>query len=245
MSQKKEENNKQRMIHICIILGIVVLILAVAGVIILKYQVEGEKNLPFQLTKLIVVSTAEGYKKTEPAMKWDLDIDQNNDFYLAIEKNKEYKSSEIIKKVSLENFQVTGGNMAIYRPADSGLYKREDKYKVENSLVYQGDKQSNINELKIANQGGVLLFRYANQNIAAYQSQEDVEIVHDGLLLQKTGTLMEQIKTTLSFDLIIETANRVKYKASISLEVPVGNISGEGTCTFEKTDFSDVIFKRI
>ena len=56
---KISELKGKKIVHICVILGIIVLILIIAGIIMLRYQVEGETNLPFELTKMIVVSTAE------------------------------------------------------------------------------------------------------------------------------------------------------------------------------------------
>lgn len=250
MSQKEKlKGNNQKVVHICIIIAIIIVILAIAGIIILRYQVEGETNLPFSLKNLIIVSSAEGYDKENPVAKWDLTIDQTNDVYLSIEKNPNYKKSETIKNVTIENIHVEDTqnaiNMAIYRPADSGLYKKEDTYKVEGSLNYKGSKETNLNSLEIANQGGVVLFRMANQNVASYQSDEESEIIHDGTLFVKTETSLESMQATLCFDMIIETGSGIKYKATIREKIPVGNIIGEGTCTFEKTDFSDLVFKRV
>jgi len=44
---------------------IIVLIIAVIALIILKYNVEGEKNMPFKLSSIILISSAEGYQKEE------------------------------------------------------------------------------------------------------------------------------------------------------------------------------------
>ena len=53
---------------------IIVLIIAVIALIILKYNIEGEKNMPFKLSNIIVISTAEGANQKENkrvAMKLD------------------------------------------------------------------------------------------------------------------------------------------------------------------------------
>ena len=44
---------------------IIVLIIAVIGLLILKYEVEGEKNMPFKLSSVLVLSNAEGYQEKE------------------------------------------------------------------------------------------------------------------------------------------------------------------------------------
>ena len=61
-----EENSRlKKIIKRSILILVVVLAIAVIGLIILKYNVEGEQNMPFQLSELLVVSTAEGYQEKE------------------------------------------------------------------------------------------------------------------------------------------------------------------------------------
>ena len=68
---------------------IIILIIAVIALIILKYNVEGEKNMPFKLSSIILISNAEGYQEKEnKEYLWDTEIYQINDIYLNIEKNK-------------------------------------------------------------------------------------------------------------------------------------------------------------
>ena len=79
---------------------IIILIIAVIALIILKYNVEGEKNMPFKLSNIIVISSAEGYQESEnKEYIWDAEIYQKNDIYLNIEKNINYKETEIIKSI--------------------------------------------------------------------------------------------------------------------------------------------------
>ena len=69
------------------------------------------------------------------------------------------------------------------------------------------------------------------------------EIIHDGTLLEKVGVTDEEIKFSISFDIVIEVDN-CSYRANIGFQMPCGNIIEEGTCSLEKTDFSDIVFKR-
>lgn len=244
--EKKQKSNK--ILHISICAFIVVLIAAIVILIMFKYEVEGEKNLPFNLSKMIVISTAEGVSKEQSENRWDYDIHQNNDIYISLIKNENYKENEIIKKVTLENFAYKTspqkGNISIYKPASEGLYKYEEQYLITDKIEYIGGKQTNVNNLEIANQGGVILLRFSNNNLAEYKSNDDMEIQNDGTLLAKTGITNEEIKYTVSFDIIIETGKNIKYKANMSIDLPVGNMLEEGTSNLEKTDFSDIIFKR-
>ena len=57
---KRITNSKS--FHIVVIIVIITIILFTAGLIILKYNVEGETNMPFDLTKISVISTSEDRK---------------------------------------------------------------------------------------------------------------------------------------------------------------------------------------
>lgn len=221
----------------------------IAGIFMLKYEVEGEKNLPFEIKKIMVISTAEGVQEENTEQKWSFNIDQNNDLYIRIDKNDNNKKNEVIKNIVIDNFRVVKkpekGNIEIYRPAEEGLYKKENQYLVTERLQYLGAKETNLSKLEIANQGGMLLFRYSNENIGKYESNEDTQIVHDGTLIGKTDISLEQIQSAVSFDIVIETVKKIKYKATINLDLPVGDILKDGVSVFEKEDMSDIIFKRI
>ncbi len=108
---KISELKDKKIVHICIILGIIAIILIIAGIIMLRYQVEGETNLPFELSKMIVISTAES-KEIDKVdnLKWNFSINQYNDIYLQFDKNEEYKKNTNIKNITLENFNIEKNN---------------------------------------------------------------------------------------------------------------------------------------
>lgn len=136
----------------------------------LKYEVEGENNMPFEISQMVVVSTAEGID-TEGEKTWNFKLVQNNDVYIHIEKNKNYRETEIIKNIILDNFVIDKepkkGKILIYRPSDSrdATYEYEKNYEVADSLIYKGSEETNLKELTIANQGGVIALRYCNSNL--------------------------------------------------------------------------------
>ena len=76
-----------------------------------------------------------------------------------------------------------------------------------------------------------------------YSSDEE-EIRHDGTILSKANIDYEDIKFNISFDISIELISGTTYTGTLTLDMPAGNILQEGTSNTEKTDFSDVIFKR-
>jgi len=76
-----------------------------------------------------------------------------------------------------------------------------------------------------------------------YTSNEET-VMHDGTILPKIGVTDDEIKAKISFDITIKLVSGTNYSGRVTLNLPVGNITTEGTSNFEKTDFSDVIFKR-
>lgn len=242
------DKTKQR-IKLCLAITVVVVILAIVGMIMIKYEVEGDKNMPYNLSKIMIVSTAEGVE-TEGKNKWNFAVYQNNDLYFYIDKNNEYKGNDTyIEKVRIENMQITKtpkvGEIKAYMPnsTEGRLYSYDKAYIIEEKLEYNGAGKSNSQTLEIGSQGGNALIRFSNTNLGVYSSNDDKEIIHDGTLLNKLKLTQEDINFTVSFDFIIEVQNHT-YKANIQLDLPYGNIVENGTESIEKIDMSDVVFKR-
>lgn len=246
-----ENKNMKRIIKTAVTLFIVILIIIIIVLLILKYQIEGEKNMPFKLGKIMIISTAEGVHKEEAEETWNLNIMQNNDIYIEIDKNKNYKDTEIIEKITLDNFKIISnsevGEITIYKPTtnENKIYEYVDEFIIKDKLEYIGSTQTNIKNLEIANQGGMILLRYTIKNVSEYTSNEDNEIQHDGTLLAKTGISLEQIQFEVEFDLSITLKSGITYKGTVNLKLPVGNIIDEGTSSVEITDFKEVVFKRL
>jgi len=99
----------KRTIRFSVVVVILALIITVICLLMLKYAVEGENNMPFELSQLIVVSTAEGVENNKNENIWNFDLIQNNDIYLYIGKNKSYKETEIIKRIIINNIKVEEG----------------------------------------------------------------------------------------------------------------------------------------
>jgi len=229
---------------------IVVLIIAVIALIILKYNVEGEKNMPFKLSRIIVISNAEGYQEKENKdYLWDVEVYQTNDIYLNIEKNKNYKEIELIKSVIIENIKIeqipSVGNIELYRATneEKEIFNYKEEYKINDKLEYIGNINSDLKNLKISNQGNTLVLRVVNKTDKKYTSNEK-EFEHSGKLLEKVGISYEQIKSKISFDLVISLESGIAFRATIELELPVGDIIQEGASSIEIKDMKNIVFKR-
>ena len=63
MREKIRNLVNKRYFHVCMTILIIVVILFIVGMLILRYNVEGETNMPFNLTKITVISSSEGIDK--------------------------------------------------------------------------------------------------------------------------------------------------------------------------------------
>ena len=234
--------------HISMIIVIIVVILFIVGILVLRYYVEGETNLPFELTKITVISNAEGIDE-QSENKWDFTINQNNDIYLYIEKNENYGKTEVIDNITLTNFRIEKnseiGEQKIYKPdsnAENVTFQNIQENEVQ-EIIYTGDLETDIKASKISNQGGLIVLRFANNNIGRYQSNEEEEINHNELL-KKIGINEDDLKTKITFDLAINLKSGKTFFSTVSLELPVEGIVENGVTSREITDLDDIIFKR-
>ena len=242
-------NLNKKIFHIIMIIAIIFVILCVAGILILRYQVEGESNLPFKITKISIVESVEGNAIQGATEKWNLNVNQNNDIYIYIEKNSNYGKTEIIEEVEINNIiidkQKEKGELKLYKPVVDE--KRMFINSAENEITgitYKGELESNIKEQKISNQGGIIAFRYGINNLSQYVSENDEQIDHSQLL-KLTNITKEDLQTKLSFNIIIKLTSGKKYQATINLDVPTEDIIEKGTIGKEITELDGIIFKRI
>ena len=243
-----EINTKKDKIKACIAFSFIIIIIVMAIILTIKYQEEGEIDMPFKLSKITVVSTAEGTQNDGATEKWNLSIIQNNDVYFSVEKYKD-EESDIIESVSIENIQITKlpelGKIKTYMPnsSDGRLFTYSDDNVIENSLIYKGASKTNNKMLEIGNKGGTAVIRFSNTEIGNYVSDEDQEVKHDGTMLSKTDATTDNIKFTVNFDFIIKLKDN-SYKSNISIDLPCGDdLMSNGTCSKEIKD--KFVFKRV
>lgn len=248
MIRKLRDITRKKYFHIMVIIVIFAMILFTLGIIVLKYSVEGETNMPFQLSKISVISSSEGLDQEATDVRWAFDVYQSNDVFLYIDKNDGYGKTEAIKAVEINNIQIEGKkreNIKIYKPDEQEeklVFKNKEENIVE-SIEYTGDMESNLKQQKISNQGGIVAFRCSNNHLTSYTSNDE-EINHHELL-KKAGIQQEDLETKLTFDLIIKLEEKKEYKTTIDLDFPVDNVIEKGTTSKEITDLKKFIFKRV
>ena len=239
----------KKIIHLCIIFIIIIAIIFTAIMFILKYDEKGETNMPFNLSKINIISTIGGEDVADEANKWNIKIDLNNDLNLYIEKNEKYRKQETIKCVKINNIKVLEepkiGEIKIFKPINDELllYKNIEE-NVVSELEYVGATSTNNKNMQISNQGGVIQFRCSNLNIGTYVSNVDEEIKHNELI-KKINVKEEDITSKIAFDLIICLDSGKSYKAEVDIKIPNEGIVENGKQGLEINDLNDVVFKRI
>lgn len=240
----------KKILNICIICIIIVAIIFTAVMLVLNYDENGETNMPFKISKISIVSTVNGQDVENSEAKWNINVIQNNDIYVYIEKNNEYKKQEIIKSVKLDNITIAEqpkvGEIKIYKPSSSdiALFENIDENAVT-ELEFNGAKSTDAKKMEISNQGGVLSFRCANNNIGRYTSNDDGEISYNNLISKlnmEESSLISKIKFNVTITL---NSGKVFRADNIELQVPNEGIAKDGTVGHEYTDMESVIFKRI
>ena len=245
---KMGETRKKEKIKACIAIAVIVLAIILTGIISMKYQVEGETNMPYTLSKIMIVSTAEGVHQEGAQEKWNLSVFQNNDIYFSIEKGKNNKE-ELLESISIENIKITKqptlGEIKTYMPnsSEGRLFTySEETILPEQKITYRGANKSNSKTLEIGNQGGTAVLRFSNTGIGNYISNEEEEMKHDGSLIKKTGAQIQELQFEVNFDFIIQLKHK-SYVSNISLTLPCGeNLLEEGTCSEEIAN--EFVFKR-
>lgn len=239
----------KKIFHVIMLTVIIFVILCVAGILVLRYHVEGEANMPFKITKISIVESVEGIENQGAAEKWNLNINQNNDIYIYIEKNSSYGKTEIIEEVQINNIvtnkQNEKGEKKLYKPVvdEKRMFINSPENEIT-EIIYTGELASKIKEQKISNQGGIVAFRYGINNISQYISETDEQIDHSQLL-KLTNITQEDLKTNLEFNLTIKLTSGKKYQATIKLDVPADEIIEKGVSGKDITELEDIVFKRI
>lgn len=88
MREKIKELTQSKIFHICMIIVIITIIVFIAGMLVLRYNVTGEVNMPFTLKKIAIISSQEGIDDGQTDTKWSFDIYQANDLYLIYRKKQ-------------------------------------------------------------------------------------------------------------------------------------------------------------
>ena len=119
---------KKALIKKIVFITAILIIITLAIFSVIKYQVEGEQTLPYEIEKVLVTSMVEGDMIEGTENLWAIDVSQANDVFIYV-KQKE-KTKIAISNILIDNFKINNnlqiGNMKILRP--TGEHKTLYKY---------------------------------------------------------------------------------------------------------------------
>ena len=248
-------NKKVQRIKLIIAILVVAIDAVIIGVRIYIYNKTGEKNMPFQVSEIIIVSTARRYEgeATAPIEEngsiWNFQVVQNNDMYIEIKNNA--KNNEKIKNIKISNIEITQkpakGTIRAFMPnsVEGSRYTYTDEYEVKDSLTYRGSEENSYKDLHINRNGGKLSISFANRDLGNYSSGDDTEVTYDGKMLSRMECSDEDIRFKIAFDLTIELEDGRAYLGRIEADVNCDGLVENGTTQVDIKDFSNVVFKRI
>ena len=226
----------KKFLKISLMIIALILFVFIIGIIILKYEVEGEniENMPFKIAGITVASTVDAIKNEDNENLWNLNLLQINDIYIKIEMNNNKEND--IKSVKIQDISIENSNIGNNKVTKlvSNNYNNENMETIE----FTGKTATNLEELTISKQGGTIGFRYIIQDIGKYISNDE-QVTYNMELLEKIGITRETLLTNFNFNIVVELENDIKYIANIKLELPV---DGENV---KSIDISEIIFKRL
>jgi len=89
-----------------IIFGVIIMtFIAITGLMLHESSVDSDMTSPYIVTGIKIVSTAKGVTK-EGTVLWNLNLVQENDIYVDIEKNITYEHNEKIKKLYINETEI-------------------------------------------------------------------------------------------------------------------------------------------
>lgn len=248
MEENVEKEKKSKIIKKYIFISFLALSIIISTLLIVKYNVEGEKNLPFEIEKISIKSSLDT-KSNQSENIWDLSIIQNNDIYIYFKKNEKLDAE--VQKIRIENLKIKRnkeiGQTKLFIPTSNDIktnFKNSTEDYSKKGIEYTVNNVDNMEKQEISPNGGMIAFRISNQDLAEYISNEEADLQYDGTLLQKAGITEQDIKIAASMDIIIEISKKEKYKGTLTLELPIEDFNEKSILGIEKTDLSDVIFKR-
>lgn len=242
--------DKKRIIKKYTFIFCICFIILISIFFIIKYQVEGEKDMPYKLKEVVIKSSINSLNIDSKNL-WDLELSQANDIYLYIESDKEKNKNEKIQSVSIKNIEVKNynkkDNIKVLLPTGNSLkdiYDNSTKDYINEKIEYLASSIDSLENHEICENGGMIALRIYNQNIGTYKSTKDKKVTYDGSLLKKANINEDDLKFTISMDLIIETNVGIRYKTNLQYELPVDKFENSGVKTKVINEFSDVVFKR-
>lgn len=265
LSRKKKMNTKTKLI-LCILL-IIFLIFSIRNIVMCQvanrnlaeladsFYMSNAKTV-FSIDKIILYSSANAIKNEVTRPVWDLNVYQYTDIaiYINNHSDEELNSENAIKTLYIDNIKLNGvkkGEQSLYfknapdfgKSIYSTVEKKEDADsnkigdKLEFSVLNDGDINYEKRQI-YADCSSPITLEYVN-NIVNNKIISDIEndVKYDGSILKRSGIVLSDIKSSISFRINLTNNYNQKYMANVYIEIPLeDSVTGDNIYSgkFEK-----------
>ena len=265
LSRKKKMNTKTKLI-LCILL-IIFLIFSIRNIVMCQvanrnlaeladsFYMSNAKTV-FSIDKIILYSSANAIKNEVTRPVWDLNVYQYTDIaiYINNHSDDELDSENAIKTLYIDNIKLNGvkkGEQSLYfknapdfgKSIYSTVEKKEDADsnkigdKLEFSVLNDGDINYEKRQI-YADCSSPITLEYVN-NIVNNKIISDIEndVKFDGSILKRSGIVLSDIKSSISFRINLTNNYNQKYMANVYIEIPLeDSVTGDNIYSgkFEK-----------
>ena len=265
LSRKKKMNTKTKLI-LCILL-IIFLVFSIRNIVMCQvanrnlaeladsFYMSNAKTV-FSIDKIILYSSANAIKNEVTRPVWDLNVYQYTDIaiYINNHSDEELNSENAIKTLYIDNIKLNGvkkGEQSLYfknapdfgKSIYSTVEKKEDADsnkigdKLEFSVLNDGDINYEKRQI-YADCSSPITLEYVN-NIVNNKIISDIEndVKYDGSILKRSGIVLSDIKSSISFRINLTNNYNQKYMANVYIEIPLeDSVTGDNIYSgkFEK-----------
>ena len=242
---------RKKIIELSFSISIIIIIIATALFMTIKYQVEGEKNMPYNLSKIIVISSAVTSDIRDEEIETKNEITENNSEENTSTENNTEQPAPIPEENYIWNEKVIQTNDVYIYLSKNENYKEEESIKnvkIENIQIL---KKANIGKIQIymPNSKDDELYKYINEYLVgasltytggAIDNKKTLEICNKGgaVCLSFANVDLGRYKSNEDEQIeqgayILEKMNLknedLKFKISFDLIIDVGNKAYKGT----------------
>lgn len=265
LSRKRKISTRSKLI-LCILL-IIFLIFSIRNIVICQvanknlaeladsFYMSNAKTV-FSIDKIILYSSANAIKNEVTRPIWNLNVYQYTDIaiYINNHSDEELNFENSIKTLYIDNVKLNGvkkGEQALYfknapdfgKSIYSTVEKKEDAEnnkigdKLEFSVLNDGDINYEKRQI-YADCSSPITLEYVN-NIVNNKVISDIEndVKYDGSILKRSGIVLSDIKSSISFRINLTNNYNQKYIANVYLEIPLeDSVTGDNIYSgkFEK-----------
>lgn len=201
---------------------------------IISFAEKNEKTI-FSINKIIFFSGCDSKNKTSSQTNFTIEnLYTYTDIAIFINNNLEENTSEnTLKKVKITNIKFTKepklGKPNLYFKSinDFAKSKLEEKL-IEKEIEFEITSENEVDlsqPILYNNCANPITLSYINQNIKTDYTMTDTEnpITYNGKLLERCGVEIDEINTSISFDIEIENNKNQKFKTTVYFDIPYKN----------------------